>query len=61
MERQRERCAEMLGAPLEDASVQCAEEMGCCEAIAGKGRSLKELVAGGGEDLVPICGVRGGR
>lgn len=40
----------MPGASLEDVSVQCVEEMGCCEAMAGEGRSLKELVAGAGED-----------
>lgn len=40
----------MPGASSEDVSVQCAEEMGCWEAMAGEGRSLKELAAGGGEE-----------
>ena len=40
----------MPGASLEDVCVQYADEMGCCEAMAGEGRSLKELAAGGGED-----------
>lgn len=43
----------MPGASSEDVSVQCTEEMGCWEAMAGEGRSLKELAAGGGEE--PSC------
>lgn len=42
--------AEMPAAALEDVSVQRAEETGCCEAMAGEGRSLKEPAAGGGGD-----------
>lgn len=40
----------MPDASLQDVSVQCAEEMGGCKAMAGQGRSLKEPAAGGGED-----------